>query len=364
MSRYFLKKLQNGLKDLIPQAFLPAGYALFPSRIDIELTHNCNLRCVMCSFVEGSQINKAFSNEKRSKHEYQADLPSLEEWDKFFSGIRRRSPVINISGGEPMLHPGFRDIAAMLKKYGFTVTMTTNATLIDEDMADFVSAHFDAIVISVDGNREVHDRIRNSPGAFEKTYKAIGLLNELKKKRKVRTPRITINSTISWENCADLSFAGELYGRFAPYKWNISHLFLGNGDTADRIEDLYGQRNDLEALQEIYSRIDPDLIYEEVLKLKKSPAGKHLSFLPSMTKKEMRKFYKEPRIALRKKCRYPFRSCVIQGDGSVITCMYFKMGSIRDDFHLIWDSHIYRDFRQALSRELFSKCSRCCGLYE
>jgi len=41
-----------------------------------------------------------------------------------------------ITGGEPLLRPDFRDIYMYAKRKGFLITLFTNGTLLDADIAD------------------------------------------------------------------------------------------------------------------------------------------------------------------------------------------------------------------------------------
>ncbi len=367
MNRYYIKRFLDEVRRRIPlDQWFGKGYAFPPLRIDIELLHNCNLQCEMCSFVPGNEINKAFSNKLRSYHEKIEDYPSLEEWNIFFKQVSKFSPTINLSGGEPLLHPEFFEILKIIKNYKLITTMTTNATLIDDIKAkDLVLSGIESLVISIDGDEETHDNIRKIKGSFNNTINGIKLLKKYKKEYHSSTPRIVINSTISWLNFNDLSFAEELFTEIKPYKWNFSHLFLGNGDYVEKsIDKLYKPRDDLDALNKFYHLVDVNTLYHEIQKLKKGKYGKHISFLPHLNYEKLKIFYEKPEIPVRKKCHYPYYSCVVQGDGSIITCMYYKMGTIRDDFKKLWNSQNYKEFRMHLKKGLFAKCSRCCGLYE
>lgn len=46
-----------------------------------------------------------------------------------------------LTGGEPLLYPGFWTLYAKLKRMGFILAVNTNGTMIDEDWADFLAAH-------------------------------------------------------------------------------------------------------------------------------------------------------------------------------------------------------------------------------
>ena len=367
MNKYFIKRFIDEIRRRIPlDYFIGNGHSFPPVRIDIELTHNCNLKCEMCSFVPGNEINKYFSNEYRSYLEKISDYPTLKRWERFFNDVSRFYPTINLSGGEPLLHPKIFDIIKIIKRYRLILTMTTNGTLINDRIAEkIVSSKINGLVISIDGDQKIHNEIRGKNDSFDKALQGIELIRKYKKKMKSDMPRIVINSTISWKNFDDLSFAKKLFPQIMPYKWNFSHLFLGNGDyVKDDISKLYRDRNDIDALNKYYHSIDPDILYKEIIKIKNSKFGEHISFLPELNLKKLKAFYGNPEVPLRKRCLYPYFSCVVQGDGSIITGLYYKIGNIDDNFLRLWNSKKYKDFRSYMKKKLFSKCSRCCGLYE
>lgn len=87
---------------------------------------------------------------------------------------------VALSGGEPLLHPDFFDIAKEAQSAHFAVSVLTNATLIDEEKASKLKALSVFLVyVSLYGaNAKTHDAITKTPGSFEKTTKAIRLLAE------------------------------------------------------------------------------------------------------------------------------------------------------------------------------------------
>jgi MoaA/NifB/PqqE/SkfB family radical SAM enzyme len=132
-----------------------------PLAVLFELTRKCNLRCAHC-FAEAGP-------------EQSGDL-SLNEWktvaDQLFA---LQVPLIFLSGGEPLLFPGFLELAGYLKRRGFYVCLLSNLTLIDEPMADSLAAiGIDKIEGNLDGpTASIYDAFRGVPGAFGKTLRGI-----------------------------------------------------------------------------------------------------------------------------------------------------------------------------------------------
>lgn len=129
-----------------------------------HITHACNLRCVHCY-----------------QDDYQYSMPREELFailDKYTAFVRQNNffGQINLTGGEPLLHPDFFDLATEIKKRGFRLGILTNGTLIDSHLADRLrDLHPVFVQISLDGTRRQHDAIRGK-GAFRDALRGIRLL--------------------------------------------------------------------------------------------------------------------------------------------------------------------------------------------
>lgn len=175
-----------------------------PIYCGFEITPYCNLACRIC-YVK----------------ECEPGLPVLDAhtWLDFgHQAAEMGVLVIQLTGGEPMLHPEFRKIYAGLKGLGMVLTMNTNATLIDDDMADFLAANMPRRMnVSLYGpNREIYQQLCGSGKAFDKTLRAI----ELMKARDIPVKINIVPNTISFPYLDEmLAICGE-YGLTAgmtPY---------------------------------------------------------------------------------------------------------------------------------------------------
>ncbi len=78
---------------------------------------------------------------------------------------------IKLTGGEPTLHPEFRELVSLIAEAGLGITMETNGTLIDDDLAQFIRAtpQFNFVSVSLDGaDAETHDTMRSVPGSYQR----------------------------------------------------------------------------------------------------------------------------------------------------------------------------------------------------
>lgn len=129
-----------------------------------ELTPYCNLACKMCYVRECAPG---------------LDVLSGEEWLSLGRQAQEMGTMcILLTGGEPLLHPQFREIYTGLKRMGMVLTINTNGTLIDEEMADFLAADMPRRVnLSLYGpNEAVYQQLCGDGKAFGRTIHAIELL--------------------------------------------------------------------------------------------------------------------------------------------------------------------------------------------
>ena len=125
----------------------------------LHVAHICNLNCAYCFASQGKYHGEralmSFETGKRA-------LDFLIE----NSGARRNLEV-DFFGGEPLMN---WDVVKQLVAYArsvesahkknFRFTLTTNGMLIDDDVIDFCNREMSNVVLSLDGRKEIHDRLR------------------------------------------------------------------------------------------------------------------------------------------------------------------------------------------------------------
>ena len=130
--------------------------------ICLNIIHGCNLRCKYCFADEG---------------EYHGNkgVMSVETAKKAIDYVIKRSGPrknieIDLFGGEPTL---IMDTIKEIIKYAreneakwnknIRFTMTTNATLLNDEMMEFMDKEMGNIILSLDGRKEVNDKVRIKP---------------------------------------------------------------------------------------------------------------------------------------------------------------------------------------------------------
>ncbi|MBZ0252901.1 MAG: radical SAM protein [Candidatus Methylomirabilis sp.] len=126
-----------------------------------NITRTCNLHCVHCY---SDSDRKSYPGELS----FEECLGVIEDLAKF------QVPAVLLSGGEPLIHPRFWDIAAAAAKAGLRLTLSTNGTLIDAEAAGRIrETGFSYVGVSLDGLGEVNDRFRGKKGAFDEALAGI-----------------------------------------------------------------------------------------------------------------------------------------------------------------------------------------------
>lgn len=135
----------------------------------LHIAHDCNLACKYCFAEEGEYHGS------RALMSYEVGKKALDFLIKN-SGSRRNLEV-DFFGGEPLMNwQTVKDLVAygrgLEEQYGkhFRFTLTTNGVLLNDEVKDFVNREMDNVVLSLDGRKEVNDRMRpfrNGKGSYD-----------------------------------------------------------------------------------------------------------------------------------------------------------------------------------------------------
>ena len=141
-----------------------------PANGSIELLPLCNMNCDMCYVRLG-----------REEMEAKGRLHTADEWLEIGRQMKDAGVLfLLLTGGEPFLYPDFRRLYLELRKMGMIITINTNGTLIDEDLAEFFGKYKPRRVnIPLYGtDEETYANLCHYPGGYEKTLRGIRLLRE------------------------------------------------------------------------------------------------------------------------------------------------------------------------------------------
>lgn len=174
------KKLLFILNGIFAYNFVSFFAPLKPKKLTIVLTYKCNSRCIMCN------IWKKKIKDELSKAQWANILE-----DSIFSKIEE----ITFTGGEPILHPQFLEIANLfvtklprLYKINLISNGLDNKRLINSVkslLKILDNKNIELLVsVSLDGLYKIHQEIRGVPNAFKKTKESLLALKKLNKDNK------------------------------------------------------------------------------------------------------------------------------------------------------------------------------------
>jgi MoaA/NifB/PqqE/SkfB family radical SAM enzyme len=157
-----------------------AGFLRFKAKRPTPLfaSYNVTSRCNMkCSFCDWWKMNMP-------------ELPTKKALTAIDEVCSLGVSFFDLSGGEPLLRKDLLILARKASSYGCLVSMNTNGTLLKSGRASEIADVFDVVVVSLDGPKEIHDKIRGVAGTYDKAIEAIKLL-------KARGVRVGVNSVVT-----------------------------------------------------------------------------------------------------------------------------------------------------------------------
>ena len=142
------------------------------SHIVLQITQNCNLRCDYCIYSGG------YKNRKHSQKVMEFSI-AQKAIDYLVSHSRdSKELIVGFYGGEPLLcldmvkrciHYANEQAEGRKVKY----SLTTNATLLSEEIISYFSANNVTTTISLDGPKQIHDKYRKFARSSEGSYEAL-----------------------------------------------------------------------------------------------------------------------------------------------------------------------------------------------
>ena len=125
----------------------------------LHIAHDCNLACRYCFAEEGEYHGR------RALMSFETGKKALDFL--IASSGERTNLEVDFFGGEPLMN---WEVVKKLVAYGrelektsgkhFRFTLTTNGVLLDDEVMEFCNREMDNVVLSIDGRKEVHDRMR------------------------------------------------------------------------------------------------------------------------------------------------------------------------------------------------------------
>ena len=318
--------------------FLKAtGYPAKPESLSIEVTQRCIARCVMCNIWQMPHTNPELT---------------AEDWLKFLeSPILSELKELDITGGEPFLR---NDIVELLQGIGrlksthlkklCSVAITTNGFLTDKVLKDVsaVIAPLEQVGVAMvfacgfDAVGQIHDRIRNFPGGWERLNATLQGLKTLREKHPSLV--LGLKTTVTRYNIDELDKVcryADYHGFFAIISPYI--LTSNRYDNVDKKDTLVFSKEDSQKLKQFY----------------RSPR-----FQWNYYRNELLSYFDTGRM--RKPCSAGFNYFLIRSTGELYSCPIINdpLGNIQDaPVHQLISSAGAFHFRKNILK--FPECASC-----
>ena len=306
----------------------------FPAVLYLEATAVCNLRCPMCPTTIGLP-----------RDPYRTDKFDLDLLPKIEEVLPYVVRCFLSGGGEPLLHPRFFEIVALLKKHGIEVHFNSNATLLNKKICGQLIDHqVDTISFSIDGaTSETYKKIRVGAD-FSKVVENIKQLVRAKKDAKSDRPYLNMQFTLMRENKDEIEKIVELASSL-----QVNHLVI------EPLTPVYCFDNKYKEYYENH-KVDP----EEVINQLRSAKELCERLGPVFSSHYL---FKADNPEPPRKCAEPWINFGVRVDGRIFTCCgtIEPMGDLAEQsFSQIWNGPKYIELRKTISNGNFPDyCSFC-----
>jgi mycofactocin biosynthetic radical S-adenosylmethionine protein MftC len=290
-----------------------------PVNVTWEVTYACNLSCVHCLSDAGQKRSGELTTDECRKV-----IDALSALKVF---------QFNIGGGEPFMRPDFLDLMDYAHSKGMVTCISTNGTLIDDDVSRRLDNKLVYIQVSLDGaSPESNDAIRGK-GSYKKVIKALESLRK-------RDIEVSINCVLTKRSFPELDSLVTLAADYGA-KLRVSR-FRPSGRGKDSWSELNIDKECMLAFSDWLSR-----------HLRVSTGDSFFSISSE-----------ERRSLGLNMCGACKLTCCISPEGNVYPCAFlqdreFLAGRLpQDDFVDIWNnSPVFHSFR-ALEIKSCESCHR------
>lgn len=332
-----------------------------PLKLTVASTFQCNHQCQICS------VWRVYRDEPaKAAQELTAD-----EFGRIFHELRDSLLFLDWGGGEPFLRKDLREILGCAartcpKLASFVITsnglLTSRIVPTVSDLAGAHPRHQFSLGISLDGEEEVHDRIRGRTGAFKAACDTLRELKRLSRER--RNVEVKISYTLCHLNP----------GRFADFHQRVLRpLGLNAGDVGFNLEHVgnlfqtqgFSSRTVGEiSSEEFTAGIRKDIEYAlGQIRQERLPALQRLkSFYRTFFLENIPGYLEHPdRMVI--PCAAARNSLYLDPYGNFYPCVVWtrRLGSCREGgIGAFWKSEAAEQVRQTIDRKQCPVCWNAC----
>jgi radical SAM protein with 4Fe4S-binding SPASM domain len=339
------------------------------SQIDLKLTNVCDLRCQMCG-----QWGEAGWHLSQPRAFLQQTLP-LDTYCRMVDDVAAWRPWFFIYGGEPLLYHDVMPLVSYMKHKESLVTLVTNGGKLQQLSSEMVSSQVDIVMVSIDGPREVHDRVRGRAGSFDRAVAGLKAVQEEKRVRGLSRPFTTILVTINTHNTAELDKVFEVAEDAGVDGLICYYAYFQTEESCAEHEAIMESRlNTTPRSPRGFMWNHLAVNTAELLETRRRIQARSWSFAyvfaPELADADIPLFYQDHKRTFGyNRCVAPWLMITVLPNGDVAPCRDYPdyvVGNIAHDrLTELWNGERLRDFRGALKEEgLFPICRRCCGLMD
>ena len=199
---FFSQPWIKSVKYSIPFSYIRMYLNSMVHHLILQVTQECNFMCQYCMFSNNNEIDRVHSPSKMSWNVAKQAIDFL--WRH--SGDAREV-TISFYGGEPLLNYElikqcvyYAERVFLVKRVRFG--LTTNGSLITDEMASFFEEHSFWISISLDGDKSIHNMHRKhrstGQGTFDQVMTSVRILQ--KRRSYFETYVSFLPVYLPWEN--------------------------------------------------------------------------------------------------------------------------------------------------------------------
>jgi radical SAM protein with 4Fe4S-binding SPASM domain len=301
-----------------------ADATLVPLTVSLEVTTDCNIRCLHCYNFDRDEPKPAPSTcggstgrPPLSLDEIFAVLGSLRDAGCLFLGL---------TGGEVLSYPHIYDVLDRAQELGFAVQLLTNGTLLRPGAAARLARYRNLVGFSVSlygATPEVHDAITQVAGSWRRTWNGIERVRAL-------GVAVRLKFIIMRQNAHEVA-AMRAAAEAGGYPYMVDFTITARHD---------GSRGSLA------TRIDD----EQLVQLLRGPLRDTLGTAPRVPAREVHP------------CSCARGSCAVLANGDVTPCISvpWVAGNVRDrPFLEIWKSSpVFQRIRELRTAD-YATCAPC-----
>ncbi len=321
-------------KDGVCEYYLKMAYSpeaksderFVPLVISYNVTRECNMKCSHCYI---NATDKKLEDELTTK-EAKAVIDQIHQVS---------SPLLILSGGEPLLRQDIFELIEYGSKKGLKIGLGSNGYLIDEDMAKKLkTAGIATVSISIDSSIPAqHDEFRGVAGAWDKAVNACKALRK-------NGILVQVNTTLTHDNYNQIDDIMTLAESIGVENFHL--FFLVPTGRGVKLTDISPQKYE-EMITNTFAKV-----HKHRLNVKPSCAPQFMRIAKGMGL-DMRQWVRG--------CLAGLHYCRIYPNGDVTPCPYLpiKLGNVREQsFKDIWfNSPVFKNLRNTDC--LKGKCGKC-----